>query len=156
MGSKAVVIVDLGIGNLRSVLRALERSGAQATITDEPKALASAHAVVVPGQGAFRDCALGLERGFGEALRAFIASGPLFWEQFADGHLQEWSADGKGVATDPAIKIVLLIDHGSAANFVPVNNADDWLHFVLGVGMIALGFLTTRRTAAADRVADRR
>ena len=45
----------------------------------------------------------------------FIASGPLFWEQFADGHLQEWDADGKGVATDPSIRIVLLIDHGSAS-----------------------------------------
>ena len=50
----------------------------------------------------------------------------------------------------------LLIDKTSDANFVPVNSADDWLHFVLGVGMIALGFLTTRRTAVADRVPDRR
>ncbi|MET9551144.1 DUF4383 domain-containing protein [Streptomyces sp. NPDC006627] len=32
---------------------------------------------------------------------------------------------------------------------VPLNNADDWLHFVLGVGMIALGTLPTRRTNAA-------
>jgi carboxyl-terminal processing protease len=45
----------------------------------------------------------------------FIASGPVFWEQFADGHLQEWDSDGKGVATDPSIQIVLLIDHGSAS-----------------------------------------
>jgi carboxyl-terminal processing protease len=45
----------------------------------------------------------------------FIASGPVFWEQFADGHLQEWDADGKGVATDPSIKVVVLIDHGSAS-----------------------------------------
>ena len=41
-------------------------------------------------------------------------------------------------------------DHG--ANIVPVNNADDWLHFVLGVGMIALGVLLTRRDRVADRV----
>jgi hypothetical protein len=41
----------------------------------------------------------------------------------------------------------LVIDHGSAANFVPVNNADNWLHFVLGLGMIALGLLTTRQRA---------
>ena len=45
----------------------------------------------------------------------------------------------------------LLIGTDSAANFVPVNNADDWLHFVLGVGMIALGVLTTRRVAADRR-----
>ncbi|MEU1648428.1 DUF4383 domain-containing protein [Streptomyces pristinaespiralis] len=40
----------------------------------------------------------------------------------------------------------LLIDHDSAANFVPLNTADDWLHFALGLGMIALGLLLTRRT----------
>ena len=33
----------------------------------------------------------------------------------------------------------LVIDKTSNANFVPVNTADNWLHFVLGVGMIALG-----------------
>lgn len=75
MGSKAVVIVDLGIGNLRSVARALERSGADPTITSDPDALAHAQAVVVPGQGAFRDCALGLDKGFREAIKSFIASG---------------------------------------------------------------------------------
>lgn len=44
----------------------------------------------------------------------------------------------------------LIIDPDSAANFVPVNSADNWLHFVLGVGMIALGLLLgrERRTAA--------
>ncbi|URM89044.1 DUF4383 domain-containing protein [Streptomyces sp. MRC013] len=38
----------------------------------------------------------------------------------------------------------LIIDHDSAANFVPVNTADNWLHFFLGAGMIALGVLLTR------------
>ena len=33
----------------------------------------------------------------------------------------------------------LLIDESTSANFVPVNDADDWLHLALGVGMIALG-----------------
>jgi hypothetical protein len=41
----------------------------------------------------------------------------------------------------------LLIDHGSDANFVPVNTADDWLHLGLGIGMIALGLLTARAGA---------
>ncbi|AVT38431.1 DUF4383 domain-containing protein [Plantactinospora sp. BB1] len=39
----------------------------------------------------------------------------------------------------------LVIGHDSAANFVPLNGADNWLHFFLGVGMIALGLLTTRK-----------
>ncbi|GAB2761154.1 DUF4383 domain-containing protein [Streptomyces bullii] len=42
----------------------------------------------------------------------------------------------------------LVVDHDSAANFVPVNTADDWLHFALGVGMIALGGLLGRRARA--------
>lgn len=45
----------------------------------------------------------------------FVASGPVFWQQFADGRLKEWDADGTGVATDPSIQIVLLIDKGSAS-----------------------------------------
>ena len=38
----------------------------------------------------------------------------------------------------------LLISMDSGANFVPFNTADNWLHFVLGVTMIVLGFATTR------------
>ncbi|MEU5894971.1 MULTISPECIES: DUF4383 domain-containing protein [Streptomyces] len=41
----------------------------------------------------------------------------------------------------------LFVGHHSSANFVPLNNADDWLHFALGIGMIALGALLTRRPA---------
>lgn len=43
----------------------------------------------------------------------------------------------------------LLIDQQSAANFVPVNNADNWLHFALGVGMIGLGVLLSRGAVTA-------
>ncbi|HYH35868.1 MAG TPA: DUF4383 domain-containing protein [Nocardioides sp.] len=39
----------------------------------------------------------------------------------------------------------LLVDHDSSANFVPVNDADNWLHLLLGIGMIALGMLDRRR-----------
>ncbi len=45
----------------------------------------------------------------------------------------------------------LIIDKDSAANFVPLNTADDWLHFVLGAGMIALGLLLGKRVAADPR-----
>jgi hypothetical protein len=38
----------------------------------------------------------------------------------------------------------LIIDMTSDANFVPVNDADNWLHFALGVGMIGLGLLVGR------------
>ena len=38
----------------------------------------------------------------------------------------------------------LVIDKDGDANFVPLNSADDWLHFVLGVAMIGLGVLLSR------------
>ena len=41
----------------------------------------------------------------------------------------------------------LVIDQNSAANFVPVNTADNWLHLVLGLGMIGLGVALSRRRA---------
>ena len=45
----------------------------------------------------------------------------------------------------------MFVAGDNPANFVPVNTADNWLHFVLGVGMIALGLLLTR-----DRTTTRR
>ena len=46
----------------------------------------------------------------------------------------------------------LVVDKDSSANFVPINTADNWLHFLLGVGMVALG-LALGRTVARSRVA---
>jgi hypothetical protein len=42
----------------------------------------------------------------------------------------------------------LVIDHDSAANFIPINTADNWLHLGLAVGMIGLGALLGRDTEA--------
>ena len=44
----------------------------------------------------------------------------------------------------------LVVDHDSAANFVPLNSADNWLHLVLGLGMVALGLALGRRTENAS------
>ncbi|HEY4567943.1 MAG TPA: DUF4383 domain-containing protein [Kribbella sp.] len=51
----------------------------------------------------------------------------------------------------------LLIDRDSGANFVPLNTADNWLHFLLGLGMIFLGIVLGRsRHAATERPATAR
>jgi glutamine amidotransferase len=50
-----IAIVDYGVGNLRSVQKALERVGATAIVTDDPAALDAAEGVVLPGVGAFGD-----------------------------------------------------------------------------------------------------
>ena len=47
----------------------------------------------------------------------------------------------------------LLVGEDSAANFVPMDTADDWLHFVLGLTMVGLGFVTTRERAPVERAA---
>lgn len=45
----------------------------------------------------------------------------------------------------------LLIAPDSPANFVPVNNADNWLHLVLGLAMVALALLLSRNTDGRAR-----
>ena len=76
-----VAVVDLGMGNLRSVQRALERAAADGglaldvTITADPRAMSANDKIVFPGQGAFRDCAAALTGGLGEAICARIAAG---------------------------------------------------------------------------------
>jgi len=51
----SVVVVDYGLGNLRSVTRGLERAGAAVEITDDTAAFAAADGIVLPGVGAFRE-----------------------------------------------------------------------------------------------------
>ena len=46
-----------------------------------------------------------------------------------------------------------LIDQNRDANFVPTNNADDWLHLALGAGMVVLGFALSRRRREDEVVA---
>ncbi len=61
-----VAVVDYGSGNLASAARALEAAAGQAglsavvTVTASPDEVAQADRVVLPGQGAFADCAAGL------------------------------------------------------------------------------------------------
>lgn len=45
----------------------------------------------------------------------------------------------------------LLVPEDSSANFVPLNAADDVLHLLLGLGMIALGVVLTRRSTSGTR-----
>ena len=50
-----IVVVDYGLGNLRSVTRGLERANAGVTITDDPASFSDADGIVLPGVGAFRE-----------------------------------------------------------------------------------------------------
>lgn len=67
----SLVVVDLGLGNLHSVVTALRRVGAEPVLSSDPARVAEASRLVVPGQGAFRDGSHALfERDGGEIARA--------------------------------------------------------------------------------------
>jgi imidazole glycerol-phosphate synthase subunit HisH len=69
-----VGICDYGVGNLRSVERALHVAGAEAVISAEPDVIAGCDGVVLPGVGAFAIAARTLqETGLGDAVRAVAA-----------------------------------------------------------------------------------
>ncbi len=57
-----IAIVDYGMGNLRSVQKAIEKIGYEAEITRSPQHIAGARAVILPGVGAFKDCMDNLEK----------------------------------------------------------------------------------------------
>ena len=65
---KDVVVLDYGSGNLRSVVRALERAGASVTLTGDFAAGLAASGLVVPGVGAFEACMAGLREVKGDRL----------------------------------------------------------------------------------------
>jgi glutamine amidotransferase len=64
---KRVVVLDYGSGNLRSAQRALERVGADVTVTADTAAAVDADGLVVPGVGAFAACMAGLQAVDGAA-----------------------------------------------------------------------------------------
>ena len=71
-----VAILDYGMGNLRSVEKALERVGAQARITPDPEAAGDADGVVLPGVGAFAKAMERVrEQGLDELVSRRIAEG---------------------------------------------------------------------------------
>jgi len=74
--SPRIAVLDFGAGNLRSVCKALQRSGLRADVCGDPAALRRADGVVLPGVGAFADAARSLkEKGLDDALREAIAAG---------------------------------------------------------------------------------
>ncbi|HEY0902439.1 MAG TPA: imidazole glycerol phosphate synthase subunit HisH [Marmoricola sp.] len=58
--SPSVTVLDYGSGNLRSAVRALERAGAEVTLTADKRSALDADGLVVPGVGAFAACMSGL------------------------------------------------------------------------------------------------
>ena len=74
-----IAIVDYGMGNLRSVSKALEASGATVTVTQECRAIEKASKLILPGVGAFDDARQNLEKlGLIEPILKAIRGGTPF------------------------------------------------------------------------------
>jgi imidazole glycerol-phosphate synthase subunit HisH len=75
-GGVSVAILDYGMGNLRSVEKALERIGAAAEITSDPDRAAGAEGVILPGVGAFPRAMERIRRlGQDELVRSRVSEG---------------------------------------------------------------------------------
>ena len=71
-----IAIADYGMGNRRSVEKALERVGARALITDDSALLHGADGIILPGVGAFPPAMVALRaHGLDDVLRSCVRAG---------------------------------------------------------------------------------
>ena len=71
-----IVVVDYGVNNLASVVRAFQASGHEVTLSSDPEVVGRGSRVVMPGVGHFKQAAANLEQsGLGDAVREAAASG---------------------------------------------------------------------------------
>lgn len=109
-----IVIIDYGMGNLRSVQKAFEAVGHRAEIVEDPDRIRAASHVVLPGVGAFADAMAELRRtGMDEAFKEAVRAGKpclgvclglqlLFTTSFEDGEYTGLDLiPGKVVRFDP-------------------------------------------------------
>ncbi len=76
----SVAVIDYGSGNLKSAAKALEAAAnninknCKIVVTSDPKTIRQCDKIVLPGQGSFRDCYLGIKKipGLNESLNEFV------------------------------------------------------------------------------------
>ncbi|MGW8389477.1 imidazole glycerol phosphate synthase subunit HisH [Pseudoduganella sp. HUAS MS19] len=94
---KKIVVVDYGMGNLRSVAQALRAVAPEADvmISGDPAAIDAADRIVLPGQGAMRDCMRSLnESGVRDALMRAAAAKPMMGVCVGEQMLFDVSEEG--------------------------------------------------------------
>lgn len=112
---KKIVVVDYGMGNLRSVAQALRAVApeAEVLISGEIADLKKAERIVLPGQGAMPDCMKSLEEsGLKDALMDAARNKPIFGVCVGEQMLFDWSEEGdtKGLGLLPGKVIRFKLD----------------------------------------------
>jgi glutamine amidotransferase len=93
-----IVVIDYGMGNLRSVAKALEHVAPRESvcISSSPQQIDAAARVVLPGQGAMPDCMQYLrDAGLEDAVRRAAASKPLLAVCIGEQMLFDWSEESR-------------------------------------------------------------
>ena len=76
----SIAVIDYGSGNLKSAVKALETAAnninikSKIVVTSDPEVIKKSNKVILPGQGSFRDCYLGIKKisGLENALKEFV------------------------------------------------------------------------------------
>ena len=76
----SITVIDYGSGNLKSAAKALEAAAnninlnLKVVVTSNPKIIKESKRIILPGQGSFRDCFLGIKKipGLEDALNEFV------------------------------------------------------------------------------------
>ena len=109
--TKTVAVVDYGMGNLRSVSQAVkaaaEGTGFEVVITHNPDEVRAAERIVLPGQGAMRDCMGELKAsGLMESLMEAASNKPLFGVCVGMQMLLDHSAEGDSPAGTASLGLI--------------------------------------------------
>jgi glutamine amidotransferase len=71
-----ITVIDYGMGNLRSVVKAVEKYTSDVQVSSDPRSIASSNALIMPGDGAFGQAMENLtQSGWIEPLVRFIGNG---------------------------------------------------------------------------------
>ena len=119
-----VTVVDYGVGNLHSIVRALRRAGAEVLLTGDQDEVARAERLLLPGVGAFGHCAANLRAaGMLEPIHAFVTTGRPFLSicvgmQLLFEQSSEFGAH-EGLALIPGSVDMIPAMHGDSVRKVP-------------------------------------
>ena len=114
--ARRIAVVDYGMGNLRSVWQALVHaargSDCEVIVSAKPEEVAAAERVVLPGQGAMRDCmrelaATGLQQAVLDAVRSKPLMGVCVGMQMLLDHSEEQDTPGLGLVPGRVVKFKL-------------------------------------------------
>jgi len=146
-----VVVVDYGMGNLKSVQRGLEKVGANVVISSEPEKISTADRLLLPGVGGFKEGMAELARqGMTDAIHAFVKSGkPLLgiclgMQMLLDSSEEHGEYAGLGLIPGHVIAIPQFeggqvqrkIPHIGWSNLIKHEGHADWINTCLSQVLI--------------------